>query len=99
MSGGNGADIGQVVAMLGIVLENQQEMRRDVREMRLVLNEHTTVLHDHGRRLDDLSAQMASLREAVTAYHATVIGHGILISELDARLRRVEHHLGLPPAA
>lgn len=106
MSGGNGADIGQVVAMLGTVLEGQQEMRRDIRGIRSVLNEHTAVLnehtvllHDHGRRLNDLSAQVASLREAVTAYHATVMGHGILISELDARLRRVEHHLGLPSDA
>jgi hypothetical protein len=32
-------------------------------------------------------------------YHSSVLGHGILISELDARLRRVETHLGLPPDA
>jgi len=29
-------------------------------------------------------------------YHTSVIGHGILISELEARVRRVEQHLNLP---
>jgi len=39
-----------------------------------------------------------SLREAVTNYHATVLGRGILISELDERVRRIERHLNLEPA-
>jgi hypothetical protein len=42
---------------------------------------HTVTAHD--RKLDDLAAGLVSLREAVTNYHATVLGHGILISELD----------------
>jgi len=28
-----------------------------------------------------------------------VLGHGILISELDERVRRIEQHLNLPPVA
>lgn len=85
MSGGNGADMGQVVAMLGEVLSVQREMRAELNELR--------------RRADDLDGKVDGLRQAVTAYHASVLGHGILLSELDARLRRVEHHLNLPPAA
>lgn len=42
--------------------------------------------------------QVAGLRQAVTVYHATVVGHGVLISELDERLRRVERRLDMPPA-
>ena len=59
----------------------------------------------HERKLDDLDRRMATkddladLRQALTQYHASVLGHGILITELDARLRRVEQHLNLPPAA
>ncbi len=64
-----------------------------------VLNEHTLKLHDHDRQFDGLTSDVHSLREAVTSYHASVLGHGILISELDARVRRIEHHLDLPPAA
>lgn len=47
------------------------------------------------RPKDDL----ARLREVLVDYHSAVIGHGVLISELDDRLRRVEQHLGLAPFA
>jgi predicted benzoate:H+ symporter BenE len=45
-----------------------------------------------------LSDQIVGLRRAVIDYHTSTIGHGVLISELEARLRRVETHLGLEPA-
>ncbi len=45
----------------------------------------------------ELGEQVVGLRRAVIEYHTSVIGHGILISELEARLRRVEQHLDLPP--
>jgi len=47
----------------------------------------------------DLSEQIVGLRRAVVEYHSTTVGHGILISELEARVRRVEQHLNLPPLA
>jgi hypothetical protein len=33
------------------------------------------------------------LRRAVIEYHTSTIGHGILISELEARMRRVQRCL------
>ncbi len=45
-----------------------------------------------------MSEQIVGLRRAVMEYHSSAIGHGILISELEERLRRVEQHLNLPPA-
>ena len=45
----------------------------------------------------ELSEQIVGLRRAVVDYHTSVIGHGMLIRDLDARLRRVEQHLNLPP--
>ncbi len=74
-------------------------LSRNVNEQRVVLNEHTVLLHADDRKLDDLAHGQASLRQAVTEYHSSVIGHGILISELDRRVRRIEDHLHLPPAA
>jgi len=62
----------------------------------------TQVAHNvsgHDGKLDGLSAGLASLCEAVTNYHATILGHGILISELDERVRRIERHLNLEPAS
>ena len=42
---------------------------------------------------------LARLRQTVVEYHSAVVGHGVLISELHDRLRRVEQHLGLPSLA
>jgi hypothetical protein len=44
----------------------------------------------------ELSEQIVGLRRAVIDYHTSVIGHGVIISELEARMRRVEQHLNLP---
>ena len=43
----------------------------------------------------DLSEQIVGLRRAVIDYHSSVVGHGNLIADLEARLRRVEPRLGL----
>ena len=44
----------------------------------------------------ELSEQIVGLRRAIVEYHTSVIGHGILISEPEARVRWVEQHLNLP---
>ena len=44
----------------------------------------------------ELGDQIIGLRRAVIDYHTSVIGHGLLISDLEARVRRVEQHLNLP---
>lgn len=43
----------------------------------------------------DLSDQIVGLRRAIVEYHSAVIGHGNIIAELEARVRRMEQHLGL----
>ena len=99
MSGsGNGTDFGHIVAMLGDVLDGQREIRGVLNDHTRVLNEHTLKLAEHSRDIADLTSQVHFLRDAVTDYHASVVGHGVLISELDSRVRRIEHHLDLPPA-
>jgi hypothetical protein len=44
----------------------------------------------------ELGEQIMGLRRAVMEYHTSVMGHGSLISELEARVRRVEQHPNLP---
>ena len=80
---GNGADIAAVYQLLAQVAQT--------------VNDPTRLLRDQGRRLTDVEHGISSLRQAVTQYHASVMGHGILISELDHRVRRIEDHLHLPP--
>ncbi len=40
--------------------------------------------------------QIVGLRRAVVEYHSAVVGHGLIISELEERVRRLEQHLNLP---
>lgn len=42
-------------------------------------------------------ADLAALRSEVTMYHATTVGHGMLLSELEERVSRLER--GEPPKA
>ena len=78
---------------------------RKLNEIILVVNQHTAkldelaaVVNRHDLRLQDLTTDVAGLRETLTHYHATVLGHGILYSELEERVRRIERHLRLEPA-
>jgi hypothetical protein len=44
-----------------------------------------------------LSERITHLNRAVMEYHSSAVGHGMLISEFEERLLRVEQHLKLPP--
>jgi hypothetical protein len=52
---------------------------------------------EHKATRDAVREQISGLRREVFEYHSSVVGHGVLISELDARVHRVEKHLELPP--
>ncbi|HEY2618165.1 MAG TPA: hypothetical protein VGI78_12560 [Acetobacteraceae bacterium] len=47
----------------------------------------------------EVRSDVAELRHTLTPCHASVLGHGILISELERRVLRIEDHLHLPPVA
>jgi len=89
---GNGIDIAAVYQLLREVADTVigHDGRFNVIDRRLDAMD---------RRIDDLTSQVSGLRQTVIEYHASVLGHGILISELEQRLRRVGQHLNLPPAA
>jgi chromosome segregation ATPase len=67
-----------------------QSLRADVAADLIAVNARI----DAGRK--ETSEQIAGLRRAVVEYHSAVLGHGVLISELEARVRRIEQHLSLP---
>lgn len=78
------SDLARVRAQIADVIANANSLRADVASDLLVM-----------RR--ELTEQIVGLRRAVVDYHTSVVGHGVLISDLDARLRRVEQRLDLPP--
>jgi len=51
------------------------------------------------RQFAEVRSDVADLRHTLTQYHASVLGHGILISDLERRVLRIEEHLHLPPVA
>ena len=67
------------------------EMKSDMRSLR------ADVASDILTMRKELTEQIVGLRRAVMEYHTVVVGHGVLIGDLEARLRRVELHLNLPP--
>lgn len=97
-------DIAAVFSLLGTVAS-------DVREQTRKLNEVIGTVNDHGRKLTELATDLgdlkqdvsslkigqATIRKEIADYHSSVLGHGILISELDERVRRIERQLGITP--
>jgi hypothetical protein len=73
MQSGNGVDIAAVYQLL--------------REVANRIASHDRRFEAIDSKLGEVTADIAGLREAVTNYHATVLGHGLLISELDERVR------------
>jgi chromosome segregation ATPase len=105
MQSGNGIDLAAIYLLLTEVAEkvaahdrrfDQIDRRFDQIDRRFELVDRRFEAID--RKLGEMSADITGLREAVTNYHASVLGHGILISELDERVRRIERHLKLEPA-
>ena len=45
-----------------------------------------------------MSEQFVALRRSVMEYHSTAVGHGILYSELEERVRRLEQRLDMAPS-
>ena len=75
----------------------EDNLRSEIRSLRADVAADLVVVNariDVGRK--ETSEQIAGLRRAVVEYHSAVLGHGMLISELEARVRRIEQRLSLP---
>jgi hypothetical protein len=77
-------------ADLESVRSDVADIRSDMRSLR------ADVAADILTARKELGEQIVGLRRAVIDYHTSVIGHGFLIGDLEARVRRVEQHLNLP---
>jgi hypothetical protein len=78
------------------VAETKAELKSEMRSLgAAVASDILTVNAKIEATRKELGDQIVGLRRAVVEYHSVAIGHGVLISELEARLRRVEQHLNL----
>jgi hypothetical protein len=74
------------------------ELKADIASLRADVASDLAILDSKiDRTRKELSDQIVGLRRADVDYHTTVVGHGVLISEMEGRLRRVEQTLGLSP--
>ena len=88
-------DIAEAAAVKGDIAT----MRSEFSDLKADFNSlRADVASDMVALRKDMGDRIVGLRRAVVEYHTSVIGHGVLISELEARLRRVEQHLDLPEA-
>ena len=73
-------------------LENKiEDVRSEVHSLRADVASDLMTLE---KRLEE---RIAGLRRAVMEYHSSAIGHGVLITELEERVLRIERHLDLAP--
>ena len=93
-----------------IVIEHLRGLRRDIGdikgEVQTLKAEMATKSDLQSLRADvasdmlamqrDTREQIVGLRRAVIEYHSAVVGHGVIISEREGRVRRLEQHLNLP---
>jgi hypothetical protein len=91
-----------------LVLEILRELRAELKATREeVKTDLNSLRADVASDLLSMSEQIAGLkketreqivgvRRALIEYHSAVVGHGMLISDLDERVRRLERHLDLP---
>jgi hypothetical protein len=71
-------------------------LKSDINSLRAeVAADMITLRRDMEKANKETRDQIVGLRRAVIEYHSSVVGHGILIGEPDARLRKVEQHLAL----
>ena len=83
------SDIRGTMATKSDVADLRSELKSDMHTLR------ADMAADLLATRKDLGEQIVGLRRAVIEYHTSVIGHGVLISELEGRVRRIEQRLDL----
>ena len=98
----NGVDLQAVVQLLHDISGRLDNHDRKLNEIVATVNDHirrfdevAVILNDHGRKLDDLAQAVTDLRGTVGHYHHSVIGQGIVVNDLDERVKRLEERLAL----
>ena len=88
------ADLNSMRSEVGVIKSDMDALRSELKSDMHTLR--ADVAADILSTRKELGEQIMGLRRAVMDYHTSVIGHGSLISDLEARVRRVEQHLNLP---
>jgi hypothetical protein len=83
----NGVDIAAVLELVATLAADVREMRAEMRAFMIRTDERIASLQADVR---DLKREVASIRDELRLFTATVQGHGILLTEHDERIGRLE---------
>ena len=84
-------------AMRADMAEMRTELKGDIASLRADVASDFVLMESRNKALHkNTDEQISGLRKMVMQYHSSVIGHGILYSELEERVQRMEQHLNLP---
>jgi phage shock protein A len=85
-------DLRSEMATKSDLAEVKAELQSEIKSLRAdVASDFLT----HEKRMND---QFTTLRRAVMEYHSTAVGHGMLYTELEERVRKIEQRLDMTPA-
>ena len=107
MAEGNGVDLASLAAMVQVLVKGQDELRQEFREFRREFMDLRREFVDLRREFIDLRREFILFREEtrqrsaglearLNDYHGAVIGHGILITELQDDVRDLKARLPGP---
>ncbi len=89
-------DIGDIKSEVQTLKAEMQAQRREMATKSDLHSLRADVASDMLAMQRETREQIVGLRRAVIEYHSAVVGHGVIISELEERVRRLEQHLNLP---
>ncbi|WP_442755326.1 hypothetical protein ACNHKD_01275 [Methylocystis sp. JAN1] len=81
--------LGEINALRSELKSDMHSLRADVASDLLAMQAKNDAEHKATRE------QIVGMRRAVVEYHSAVPGHGALISDLEARVRRLEQKVGV----
>ena len=89
----------ELVGVKGDLVGLKNELKNDIADVRSeVKSLRADVASDMINLEKRLGDRITHLNRAVVEYHSSAVGHGVLISEFEERLQRVEKHLKLSPS-
>ena len=97
------ADPGNLVlqmlrSMRAEMLQTRAELKAGINSLRADVASDLLLIGAGMNKLrKEMGGQIGGLRRAVMEYHRSIVGHGMLITGLEDRVRRDEQHLDLPP--
>ena len=95
------ADIAEVKAELKAEINSlRADMSSEINSLRAdVASDFVNVNKEIAGLRKETREQIVGVGRALTEYHSAVVGHGILISDLEERVQRIEQRLDISPGA